>query len=1518
MPVEVRDSIHSDIANQFPDVYKDNSDFLIGFIEAYYEHLDEKIDRDLPRIRDIDTTLSAFFVYYRNKYMSSLPLSVNPPIDVRFILKHVTNLYIRKGTKESLELLFKMFFDEDIEIEYPGNNVLKASDSVWGGETFIEMKTVYDTSEYPIERGNTIIGDLSKAQAFIDGVVFVNFSGSLTPIIYLSQQRGVFTAEDSLEVRGADENGQDFIKNVGKMIAGSMTNVNINRTGRVPGQEVGDLVEIRSRRSGVGAKGVITKVSEEAVGEIEYEILDGGFGYIDPNSIRIGGSLQQYVDEQTVKVSNQVIILEGDEAIDIKPGDSLVFPGSTINYDNVETPTDGRQKPRYSITGAGIVTSYHHPIVFLNTEKNKNELFEFLADTYRTGGFYRNKLYDSFFNAYQIATPTPSQPAFPVPDLSLMKVITDEEVSGKGILGSFTGKPKPTGTVSTASGAGHNEITLSEPNAILNFVVGDTITSISPSNTYGKAIIKNKTNSTNTLLLEVFTEGEVLTSRHSSGATVTVVSVADNVYTVPSNGANPSGFAPGEILDGANGMTAKITARNTGANTITAEPFGNATIIQGASGRDYVGDLSIGSNVVQLDDVEILSNYLLGANNGFYDGGSDNDDWITIDDTTPLESQGAQGTSAIETDIIDRTPTISPVIPSTETTSVDQVFLHQLKHGQLYTVVHPGTNLTTSDWVKIGAEKGFIGEDFIFDSTLLSQLNPDVVELSGDDLVVSTLERFDAVFSPVKQTYALLLNYLVKQGVSPKVTVGSAFKPTDNHDAYDNYFTNIQDLVVGREYSILDFGDNTYQDWINSGFAIDNLAEPSTILHTFPTDYVGKVIPGRKYLVKTLGNTNWELLGGTGETQVGDIVTIPKTAPASLTSTGSVVDIAKIHQYTGVTFTATSLPAAYSLVGSTGLCVDWNNVRGTLTDPNASTVDTKLFTSGGVFVNPELSGSEESRTAPTEVLSTGTFKAYINGRYDKSIKCASLSALNESSNLELDSIDDAEIITVTRDKIGDYYREIIDPNTAGVLDASNPYSDGNYDMLGIGSVENINTSLGDAFGQVTFRMGSLKSIIQNQPGTNYQNDVGVRVVNRLIESLNKKDIIVNFANADFQLEFGEMITQDIILPSEAIDTVNNISSDVIQTLGTDTFDADPLRPYGNSSTSFSFGDKEYTTKGKFLKQDGRDYYFRPMSFYGFDSEIPITIRSIERQITSIRQDEESQPMGANAVISGSASYASGQIEEVSITHTGYKYGTGSVVDIVNKVEDNPNYNQIVASANVESYGQGNTLGRWKTSSSFLNHADIRIHDNDYYQEYSYNVKAITDPEIYTPLVKDVVGVAGTKMFTTPLINSVNSVETNLTSEIIFFKVGNVDLHTEPTGYNESFTSLVGTVTQVTLNGANTLLTGSGFNVNANDLIRVSGDNTGTGVLPLDEFRDSDNLDPLPVTYKVSSATPTTINLTTELGGLIDGVIPGTLSGLTFDTVTRTTVGGDGETLTTEAGDNLKGIQVSAEGSIVDE
>ena len=64
---------------------------------------------------------------------------------------------------------------------------------------------------------------------------------------------------------------------------------------------------------------------------------------------------------------------------------------------------------------------------------------------------------------------------------------------------------------------------------------------------------------------------------------------------------------------------------------------------------------------------------------------------------------------------------------------------------------------------------------------------------------------------------------------------------------------------------------------------------------------------------------------------------------------------------------------------------------------------------------------------------------------------------------------------------------------------------------------------------------------------------------------------------------------------------------------------------------------------------------------------------------------------------------------------------------------------------------------------------MKIHDNDYYQEYSYDVSSIVDPAVYTPLIDETVGVAGTKLFSTPLINSINNLESSLNIEFSFFE-----------------------------------------------------------------------------------------------------------------------------------------------------
>ena len=156
MSLTINDNIYSDIASQFPSIYREEGSFLVDFITAYYTHFDATNDRDIPKLKDIDTTLTTFLVYYKKKYLADLP--IDTVVDTRFIIKHISDLYKRKGSEESLRLLFRLFFDEDIDVFYPSTALLKPSDSVFGGDTYLEMLPVYTIDNYPIQKGDKLTG----------------------------------------------------------------------------------------------------------------------------------------------------------------------------------------------------------------------------------------------------------------------------------------------------------------------------------------------------------------------------------------------------------------------------------------------------------------------------------------------------------------------------------------------------------------------------------------------------------------------------------------------------------------------------------------------------------------------------------------------------------------------------------------------------------------------------------------------------------------------------------------------------------------------------------------------------------------------------------------------------------------------------------------------------------------------------------------------------------------------------------------------------------------------------------------------------------------------------------------------------------------------------------------------------------------------------------------------------------------------------------------------------------------
>lgn len=938
MSVIVQDDIYSGIAEQFPSIYKENGELLVEFVKAYYQHLDAKMDRDVPTLRDIDTTLTTFLVYYKKKYLADLPIDTS--LDTRFIIKHIQDMYKRKGTQESLELLFKLFFNEEIEVFYPSTAILRPSDSIWGGDIYLEMLPVYTVDNYPIVRGNRIRGDISLASAFVDEVLFVNFSGSLSPILYLSNISGSFSSDDALEIVTTSNTGVETATNVGKLISGSISDVIINSIDRVPSQKLGDKVSFKSNSTGVDAEGKVTKTSQTQTGSIEYTINDGGFGYVDSTSLTASNNID---------ISNQVMIIDSANTplnsdgttntsyVDFQPGDKIIASGSTLTYDGSSVAN----APQYAVSGSAKVIEYKHPLLFI-----KQNTF----------------------------------------------------------------------------------------NEVKTFV--NTVNTINPNATYP----------TNLLFVQAFANA-----------------IIPNFY-------------------------------NMGTNTSYKKNF-NKLDIQDGSG--VVSDVN-NSGTVTIDDYNIYLKW-----------------FQTINDANSTDFIG------LRAGVVDNT-----------------------------------------EWGKY-------------------------------------LYRLFVLYS--------------KFNIFPK-------------------------FVVSNE----------------------------------------------------------------------------------------------------TVYTPASTGAGYS-----GVSGDGSVVQSGVTIPYPS------VTNGSFTIERHRDDLALSSTTP-------------NG-----VAVKSFGVFNDTSKFNVGTLSNVETVSFIPDQIGDFSNV--------VLDADGDPTNDDYGMSGPGA-ENLNTTIADAFSSITVKIGTIDSLNVISAGSNFQNDVKTLLTHDNIVKFDKKDIILNFDTVNFFLTAGDVVTQNRTIQDISINQTNNITEAELEALGSTTTGSG----YANSTTTFEYtsgGTIPYTAKAKFLKREGNDFYFRPLSFHGFDPSVQISISNNNVTISSVSEDSTSLPMGQNADIVGVASYQTGQVDEVSIVKTGYRYTDNEVVDIINLEPSSASYNQKVATATIRTLGQGRTEGNWKTSTSFLSDSSKKLHDNDYYQEYSYDVSSIIDSSKYKPLIEETVGVAGTKLFSTSLINSNNKLKSDLDVEFTFYNIASLQFVT---------------------------------------------------------------------------------------------------------------------------------------------
>jgi hypothetical protein len=302
------------VENQFPSFYREEGENFVAFVKAYYEWMEETggqahKTRNLFSTRDIDLTADEFVENFKKKYLFGVPKEIAG--DKRFLQKHILDLYRSKGSYEGLKLLFRLLYNEDIQIYIPSVDILKTSDGTWVEKQYIEITYTPSNRLYNNE---LITGVVSGATAFVENYQKLYTDGAIIDIFYVSNIQGTFSVNEKLIIDGVEAIDAPTV-------LGSPIEVTIDYT--QPDNTLGDiLVPSSGNGSGQNLKLLITdlKNAGSSNGTIFFTVQDGGRGYTNAPTITITGGSNSTGSGATVT------------GVTLKDKENFQYSLSYINY----------------------------------------------------------------------------------------------------------------------------------------------------------------------------------------------------------------------------------------------------------------------------------------------------------------------------------------------------------------------------------------------------------------------------------------------------------------------------------------------------------------------------------------------------------------------------------------------------------------------------------------------------------------------------------------------------------------------------------------------------------------------------------------------------------------------------------------------------------------------------------------------------------------------------------------------------------------------------------------------------------------------------------------------------------------------------------------------------------------------------------------------------------------------------------------------------------------------------------
>lgn len=291
--------VSSIVSRQVPEFVRSDYPTFIKFLEKYYEWMEQtgnviSESENLKNSYDVDLASDLYLEQIKKEFLPYFPESL--AIDKRTFLKFVNQFYSTKGTPESLKFLFRALFNEEIQIFYPKDDVLKASDGKWILPLALRVETD-DDNIFNIENC-LLTGQNSKATALVESVVRSidrQLGISYVELFISNVQRLFETGETVTATYGLPPTSTT----VSAKLIGSLSDIKINPNFRgtfyrgrdlTTGYE-GDPLTIvgglnPNANNPIGAIAYVNTVTDGGVTDII--VSNGGFGFRDPTDSSIG------------------------------------------------------------------------------------------------------------------------------------------------------------------------------------------------------------------------------------------------------------------------------------------------------------------------------------------------------------------------------------------------------------------------------------------------------------------------------------------------------------------------------------------------------------------------------------------------------------------------------------------------------------------------------------------------------------------------------------------------------------------------------------------------------------------------------------------------------------------------------------------------------------------------------------------------------------------------------------------------------------------------------------------------------------------------------------------------------------------------------------------------------------------------------------------------------------------------------------------------------------------------------